>query len=111
MEKVKSPVGRVFIHVVLILFAIYSLVPFYWTTLQSFKSLKDANSRTPKFFFTPTWENYQELWLRSVPENGAVIAYFLLLAVVLESLRLITYCHSRRLSCQLHPFLSLRDSG
>lgn len=83
MEKVKSPVGRVFIHVVLILFAIYSLVPFYWTTLQSFKSLKDANSRTPKFFFTPTWENYQELWLRSVPENGAVIAYFLLLAVVL----------------------------
>lgn len=83
MEKVKSPSGRIFIHVVLILFAIYSFVPFYWTALQSFKSLKDANSRTPLFFFTPTWENYQELWLRSVPENGAIIAYFLLAIVVI----------------------------
>jgi multiple sugar transport system permease protein len=83
MEKVKSPVGRVFIHVALILFAIYSFVPFLWTTLQSFKNLKDANSRTPKFFFTPTWENYQELWLRSEPENGAAIALFILLAVVI----------------------------
>jgi len=83
MEKIKSPIGRVFIHVVLILFAIYSLVPFMWTALQSFKNLKDANSRTPKFIFTPTWENYQELWLRSVPENGTAITYFLLMAVVL----------------------------
>jgi multiple sugar transport system permease protein len=83
MDRVKSPIGRVFIHVVLILFAIYSLVPFYWTTMQSFKTLKDANSRTPKFTFTPTWENYQELWLRSMPENGAQIAFFLLLALVL----------------------------
>jgi len=83
MEKIKSPAGRVFIHVALILFAVYSFVPFFWTTLQSFKTLKDANSRTPKFFFTPTWENYQELWLRSVPDNGATIAYFVLLAVVI----------------------------
>ena len=83
MEKVKSPLGRVFIHGVLILFAIYSIVPFFWTTLQSFKTLKDANSRTPKFFFIPTWDNYQDLWLRSVPENGAAIAYFLLAAIVI----------------------------
>jgi multiple sugar transport system permease protein len=83
MEKVRSPMGRLFIHVVLIVFAIYSLVPFLWTTLQSFKTLKDANSRTPKLFFTPTWENYQDLWLRSVPENGAIIAYFVLLVLVI----------------------------
>ncbi len=76
--KTKSPIGRFLIHVALILFSIYSLVPFFWTILQSFKKLKDANSRTPKFIFTPTWENYQELWLRSVPENGATIAYFLM---------------------------------
>ncbi len=75
MEKVKSPFGRVMIHVALILFSIYSLVPFYWTLMQSFKTLKDANSRTPKFIFTPTWENYQDLWLRSLPENGAAIAF------------------------------------
>ena len=83
MEKVRSPIGRVFVHVALILFALYSLVPFFWTTLQSFKTLKDANSRTPKLFFTPTWENYQDLWLRSVPENGAIIAYFVLLTLVI----------------------------
>ncbi|MEZ4726079.1 MAG: carbohydrate ABC transporter permease [Caldilineaceae bacterium] len=82
MEKVKSPVGRVLIHVGLMVFALYSLIPFYWTTMQSFKTLKDANARTPKFIFTPTWENYQELWLRSVPENGALLAYGLLLTVV-----------------------------
>lgn len=83
MEKVKSPLGRVFIHLTLIVFSIYSLIPFYWTLLQSFKNLKDANSRTPKFFFTPTWDNYTDLWLRSVPENGAQIAFFLILAIVI----------------------------
>jgi len=83
MEKVKSPIGRVFIHVSLILFAVYSLVPFFWTTLQSFKTVKDAFSRPPKFIFTPTWDNYQELWLRSVPENGTQIAIILLLAVAI----------------------------
>lgn len=83
MQKIKNPIARVFIHVFLILFSIYSMVPFLWTFLQSFKSLKDAFSRTPKFFFTPTWDNYQEIWLRSVPENGATITYFLLVAVVL----------------------------
>lgn len=82
MEKVQNPIGRILIHAALTLFAIYSIVPFFWTTLQSFKTLRDANSRTPKIFFSPTWENYQELWLRSVPENGATIAYFILLIVV-----------------------------
>ena len=83
MDKIKSLKGRILIHTTLTLFAIYSIVPFFWTTLQSFKSLKDANSRTPKIFFTPTWDNYQELWLRSVPDNMATIAYFLLAAVVI----------------------------
>ena len=83
MDKVKSPIGRVFIHVILIFFAVYSLVPFFWTTLQSFKTVKDAFARPPKFIFTPTWGNYQELWLRSLPENGGQIAFFLLLALVI----------------------------
>jgi multiple sugar transport system permease protein len=83
MEKIKSRSGRIFIHAALILFAVYSLIPFYWTLMQSLKTLKDANARTPKFIFTPTLENYQELWLRSTPDNGATIAFFLLLALVL----------------------------
>lgn len=85
MGKIKNPFGRVAIHAILIAFAIYSAFPFFWTTLQSFKTFRDANSRTPLFWgFTPTWENYQEVWLRSVPETGgATIAFFLMLAVVL----------------------------
>ncbi len=83
MEKITSRRGRIFVHLALIGFAIYSIFPFVWTFLQSFKNLKDANSRTPKFIFTPTWENYQELWLREVPDNGALIGFFLILALVL----------------------------
>ncbi|MGD8903987.1 MAG: carbohydrate ABC transporter permease [Anaerolineae bacterium] len=83
MEKVKSPTGRVLVHVALILFSVYSMTPFFWTLLQSFKNLKDANSRVPKFIFTPTWANYEELWLRSLPENGATIAFFLMAALVI----------------------------
>lgn len=85
MGKITHPLGRVAIHTILIVFAIYSAFPFVWTALQSIKSFRDANSRTPLFWgFEPTWENYQEVWLRSVPESGgATIAFFLLLAVVL----------------------------
>ena len=82
MDRVQSPLGRLLIHLSLVLFSIYSIVPFFWTTLQSFKTLKDANSRTPKIFFSPTWDNYQEIWLRSTPENSATIAYFLIASLV-----------------------------
>ena len=82
MDKINNPAGRAAIHLALILFAIYSIVPFFWTTLQSFKTLKDANSRVPLIFFDATWENYTELWLRSVSENGATIGYLLLVAVI-----------------------------
>ncbi len=84
MGKVTNPFGRFAIHAILLVFAIYSAFPFVWTTLQSFKTFRDANSRTPLFWgFAPTWENYQEVWLRSIPEaGGATIAFFLLLAVV-----------------------------
>lgn len=83
MEKTKNPLVRFGIHLFLIIFTIYSVLPFYWTTMQSFKTFKDANSRTPKFLFTPTWENYQELWLNKVPENGYMVLFFILMAVVL----------------------------
>lgn len=85
MGKITNPLGRLAIHGVLILFAIYSMFPFVWTALQSFKSFRDANSRTPLFWgFTPTWENYQEVWLRSVPETGgAALAFGILMIIVL----------------------------
>jgi len=83
MKKTNSPVTRVLIHGFLILFSIYSLVPFLWTAMQSFKTFRDASSRTPVFLFSPTWDNYRELWLRSAPDNGPTIVFFLLVSVVL----------------------------
>ena len=82
MDRVNSRSGRLLIHTVLLLFAVYSFVPFLWTALQSLKKLKDASSRTPKFLFTPTLENYEELWLRSRPENPELLAFFVLAALL-----------------------------
>ena len=83
MDRVTSLWGRIFIQVILILFAIYSVVPFVWTALQSIKTVRDAGSRKPKLLFSPTMENYEDLWLRSTPENPEALAFFLLLALVL----------------------------
>ena len=83
MDRVNSRGGRLFIHAVLVAFAIYSLTPFLWTTLQSFKSFKDAFSRVPVFIFQPTWANYQEVWIRSLPDAGSAVGYFILLAAVM----------------------------
>jgi len=76
MDPVTSRPGRVLIHVFLLAFAIYSVVPFLWTALQSIKKLRDASSRTPKFLFSPTLENYENLWLRSTPENPEAMERF-----------------------------------
>lgn len=83
MDRVKSPGGRLVIHVFLFAFAIYSLAPFLWTAMQSFKNFKDAFSRTPIFIFQPTWINYQEVWIRALPEAGSAVGYFILLAAVI----------------------------
>lgn len=82
MDRVNGRSGRLFIHAVLALFAIYSLAPFLWTTLQSFKTFKDAFTRVPIFIFQPTWANYQDVWIRSLPDAGSAIGYFILLAAV-----------------------------
>ena len=51
--------------------------------MQSFKTFKDAFSRTPIFIFQPTWENYQEVWIRATPEAGSPVGYFILLSALL----------------------------
>ena len=82
MDRVTSRAGRRFVHFVLISFTVYSLVPFIWTGMQSFKTVKDAFSRTPLLLFEPTLQNYQEVWIRRVPENAEAIGLGILLAVV-----------------------------
>lgn len=84
MERTKNPIARFFIYVALILFMLYSTIPFFWTFLNSLKLPKDALSRTPKFFnFTPTGNNYAELWLNISPEEFAPFGFGLIAIVVI----------------------------
>ena len=70
MQPIKNPLGRVFIHLSI------------WTFLQSLKTKKQANSRTPLFWFEPTFEQYSELWLEKVPENFSVLVYTLIAILI-----------------------------
>ncbi len=81
MQKIKNPIAKFFIYAFLTLFLLYSVFPFYWTALQSLKTVRDANSRTPIFFFTPTFQHYTDLWLDAVPANALGIGIGLFLAV------------------------------
>ena len=82
MQPIKNPLGRVFIHLSIWVFVIYNSVPFVWTFLQSLKTKKQANSRTPLFWFEPTFEQYSELWLEKVPENFSVLVYTLIAILI-----------------------------
>jgi multiple sugar transport system permease protein len=82
MQPIKNPLGRVFIHLSIWVFVIYNSVPFVWTFLQSLKTKKQANSRTPLFWFEPTFEQYSELWLEKVPENFLVLVYTLIAILI-----------------------------
>ena len=82
MQPIKSLWGRTLIHLTLWLFVIVSTVPFIWTFLQSLKTRKQAHSRTPLIWFKTTGENYERLWLESIPDNFALLAYGLLAILV-----------------------------
>lgn len=69
MQPIKHPVERFFIYLILSLFVAYSIIPFLWTMLQSLKTVRQANARTPLIFFTPTFKNYTDLWLESIPDK------------------------------------------
>ena len=84
MQPVKHPVARLLIHLTLILFVLYSIMPFVWTALQSLKTVRQANARTPLFFFTPTFKNYSELWLTQPSESvgNTVLGIFAIVALL-----------------------------
>ena len=82
MQPIKNPVARVFLHIGMWLVVVYSTLPFAWTLLNSFKTIKDATARPPKIIFEPTLESYQKILIESVPENAALIVYVLLAIIV-----------------------------
>ena len=81
MTRTNSKTIRLVIYVVLILYTIYNILPFAWTILNSIKLPKDANSRTPRFVFSPTGEHYAELWLNTAPDDFAPWGLLILLVI------------------------------
>ena len=78
MQKIKNPIGRLIIHITLWVFILYNSVPFFWTFLQSLKTKKQANSRTPLFWFEPTLEHYSDLkWVQTRIEVYGNLPVFL----------------------------------
>lgn len=89
MQRIKHPVARFCIYAALTLFLVYSIFPFYWTALQSLKTVRDANSRKPIYFFQPTFQHYVDLWFDSVPDNAGALAvglFLIVTALILASL-------------------------
>lgn len=82
MQRIKNPIGLFFVYLALSLYVLYSIGPFIWTTLQSLKTQRQANARTPLFIFEPTLKNYSDLWLDSIAENLAVVGIVLSVIIV-----------------------------
>jgi len=83
MRYIKKTSSRIWIYLALAVYVVFCALPFYWTTLQSFKTVRQAFARKPLFFFKPTLQNYQELWIKSTPENFGFLGMILISAFVL----------------------------
>lgn len=87
MQPIRNPAARLLIYLILLLYVLYSIIPFVWSALQSVKTVGQANARTPLIIFTPTADNYVRLWLTKVPDRFPVsllglLALLLVLALV-----------------------------
>lgn len=82
MLPIKNPFARLYNHLATLLFVLISVAPFAWTLLNSLKTQLQANSRTPLFWFEPTFANYQYIWLKSIPKNFEVLGLCLFLIIV-----------------------------
>ena len=76
----KKIINRIFIYLLMALVALYILSPLIWILMMSFKSKMDVIAVPPKFFFTPTLDNYKALFGLSGGETlvsgSAFLSYF-----------------------------------
>jgi len=78
MKRIENRYALAFIYFLLTAYAIFSVTPFFWTAIQSFKTPRQANARAPLFIFEPTTDNYTDLWLKSIPEDPLLVLLVLL---------------------------------
>jgi multiple sugar transport system permease protein len=66
----KSLAGRAIFIILIALVLMYTLFPLYWLFLASLKSRIDLFTIPPKFFFKPTLEHFQKLFIYTTLETG-----------------------------------------
>ena len=97
MKRIDNRYARALIYFVLTCYAIFSVVPFFWTAIQSFKTPRQANSRVPLFIFEPTLDNYSDLWLKAIPDDPMLVA--IVLVAIFGALGLLAL-NARRFPCR-----------
>ena len=60
---------RFWLHVLVIVLVLLVMFPFIWLIVMSFKTIDDIFAWPPRWFFTPTTENYTELWQGDFPKS------------------------------------------
>lgn len=60
---------RFWLHVLVIALVLVVMFPFVWLLVMSFKTTEDIFAWPPRWFFTPTLENYTELWRGDFPKS------------------------------------------
>lgn len=63
-------IRRTLSRVLLALLLLVALAPILWTILSAFKKLRDIVTPVPKFFFTPTLENFTTILLNPSIRDG-----------------------------------------
>ena len=58
----QSPTSRVAVALIIAVALLWTLVPLVWMLLSSFKSSADVTASTPKVAFSPTFDNYRNLF-------------------------------------------------
>ena len=94
MKRIENRYALAVIYLLLTAYAIFSVTPFFWTTIQSFKTPRQANSRVPLFIFEPTADNYTDLWLKAIPDDPFFVAIVL---VAIFGLLVLVAINARRL--------------
>jgi multiple sugar transport system permease protein len=60
---------RFWLHVLVIVLVLLVMFPFVWLLVMSFKTIDDIFAWPPRWFFTPTLENYTDLWKGDFPKS------------------------------------------
>lgn len=74
--RVMGVVGKVFVYLMLVIWALMVLFPFYWMILSSLKSFAEYSGElVPKFYtLSPTLENYKSALAFTYPATDVVFA-------------------------------------